>query len=744
MNKFLFLATLSLVLVMAGCSKEDPNEYLSPAELNLSDERLNEDEEIFFLATETEYSLSVITNYSVWSAEVIEGGSWCSVVEQKTINPAKDRVKLVMTPNDGLNSRPAKVRFTVKGFTRTLTISQFGYTPEIKFSPDKPMFLTAGETLPITVTGNVDFTYEIPTHSPVWLTQVDNSGAKASRAIPVYTRTLYLKATRNTDLDPRNLTVKAHAAGLPSGSVPYAADLKVTQAGSAEATIPDGAPTSLSIPYSGNPDIKVVIETNIPDANMTLSIPDWLTKGQVEEGVPAAGQRTYHFSLPLNPGDELSSSIVFSYGSATLLTIPITQAKEATYLDRLFPSFAPVFTGDTPLKGESDTSKWFDGDVTTFIDSEYGTATYVPSTLDITFSGGPSIDYIVIHPRSDNATNRGQMPKIITVSYSTVDAPDTYITCLENFTLDNSEAVTMVAGARADFTTRATNVARLKIYIPESYANFICMSEVAIYGISGQDFPFLGLVITPETGSPTVSGRTVTFNKAASSSVLIKATTNMFDITWPGWISHQVTEEPVPAPTRALEPRTITTYRATCPAATSSIGRLGEIVFKTTDGTGASGSVKLIQDGNYSSSNISVTASSASTTNTVDRLIDGNLTGSSNYWQAAAAASVASPISLEFTFTDSPASVSAMRYVPRTTASRGQFTRFDIFVMPAGGDYPETANYSYNGTALSATAATDISFDRVANPSKVKIVISGSSGTGTNYASACEIQFFGN
>jgi hypothetical protein len=330
------------------------------------------------------------------------------------------------------------------------------------------------------------------------------------------------------------------------------------------------------------------------------------------------------------------------------------------------------------------------------------------------------------------------MPKVISVSYTTVDDPDNYIICLENFTVDNSAAVTQALGSRADFTTRATNVAKLRIDIPESYSNFICMSEIAMYGISGQEFPYLGLEITPENGSPTVSGRTVTF-KAAASSVLIKATTNMADITWPSWISHEVTEAPVPAPTRALDPRTITTYRASATAVTSSVGRMGDVVFKTADGTDVSSSVSFVQLGGYSIGNITVEASSEyNTTNVAGNLIDGNTT---NYWRAAAAPSDIAPATLEFTLTDSPSAITTVRYIPRNQANRGQFTKFDIFVMPTGGSYPDIANYSYSGSAL-PTTATDITFDRVANPSKVKIVIYGSANSGSNYASASEIQFF--
>nr|AIA99583.1 hypothetical protein [uncultured bacterium contig00100(2014)] len=503
----------------------------------------------------------------------------------------------------------------------------------------------------------------------------------------------------------------------------------------------------------------MVIDTNFPADGLTVTAPSFVTQGEVEENVPAAGQRTYNFSVGENTSGVISGDIVFSWADPeTTLKVPFTQA--SLVMDKIqikSVSVAYPTLGTPPATiTYGATSLYHDGNKYTFVDTNYGLGTPMPETeFSLVLGPNTTVERIRLYPRSNSSGHINQMPKTVKFAYSTTSTPETFIEAEGTYSIDNTGA-TMESGVTIVLRSALANVHTLRMTATESYSNFVCLSEMEVLGGLDKTGSADYLVVSLMDGesrainlnaNPTSATDATVVTLGGYADFLIGSNVAV-NVTLPAglrgmWLSS----------TRAASYERI--YRVSFPS--SSIGYCGNIVF---GGGGYSYTFAVMRQGNYYTpgtwavnGNITLTIKAQNNSGELvettqpgsdkNYVIDGYVTSSSPvkpHWESQYSSmpkqNEANPCIFEFTFNDSPKQVSGFRVVPRN--SNGDWNRFKVYVKPRGGDYPPTPTYEYtSGDRI--YLATNFFFPTVHDPESVKIEVTECV---SGYTSCREIMFF--
>ena len=147
---------------------------------------------------------------------------------------------------------------------------------------------------------------------------------------------------------------------------------------------------------------------------------------------------------------------------------------------------ADLFTGDIKLKVSSATAssqnsegesiyKTIDGSYDTFYHSRWsGGSTQFPVDMTYTFAEAPHVDYINYVPRSDNAN--GRFGKV-TISYSTKEAPRTYIDIVTDYDFGFSGNATSVKLGENGID----NVKDIRFRVKTGQNSFVTCTEMEFY-----------------------------------------------------------------------------------------------------------------------------------------------------------------------------------------------------------------------------------------------------------------------
>lgn len=147
---------------------------------------------------------------------------------------------------------------------------------------------------------------------------------------------------------------------------------------------------------------------------------------------------------------------------------------------------ADFFTGDIQVAVKSATassqnsegesiSKTFDGNYGTFYHSKWsGGSTTFPVELTYTFADAPHLDYINYVPRKDNANGRFG---VVTISYATADAPNTYKDIVSDYDFGFSDQATAVRLGEKG----VDNVKSIRFRVKSGQNNFVTCSEMEFY-----------------------------------------------------------------------------------------------------------------------------------------------------------------------------------------------------------------------------------------------------------------------
>jgi hypothetical protein len=649
--------------------------------------------------------------------------------------------------NEELNARSATLLFTADakeaGEPFELVFTQLGSTPAINIDGNPASIEAAWDlaSTEINVVANVPYavTIEAVTEgdpTPAWITQ-----APATRAFE--SKTLSFNLTQNPEFSMRSAVIVLKS----TDGTDVEKRLPVNQAGHATLSFVSTTPSPLTMgPDSGN--FSIVVTTNVPsdDADWDFTLPTFVTKGEPVAG-PSAGQTTFNFSVSSSQEAGRSGDVVISYpGIAVPVTQTVTQTERNT---KISATGAVAIAGNI---GSVNPAIYIDGNKSNSTDTNYS-QTFQPTTFDFKFDNA-TIDQVVIFPRANSNSNGtqtasgylNQLPKVIKFAYSTTDAPESF-TDIAIYSVDNAGSSAtelnnwMTYGFIITFPESVENVNTLKFMATESYANFICMSEVEFYRTNGTDYPFMEVVQN--------DGKDMYAIPQAGDSYEFTITSNIeYDVTLPaGFTGEEVSNSEAEYPERST-----IVYRVTAAESDKSIGHGGRIVFKGRELRHDHG-FNTFQAGNYftgntPNGNITATAvakdpagtlvSSEGPGEPLSKAIDGDITAGnwSAKYNSMEAISATNPVIMEFKFNDTPSSVSMVRYVPRN--SNGDFMTFKVFVKPVGGEYPSTPVYEKTATWRVNTPLY-FTFPTVSNPESVKIEVTTAYNA---WPSAREIQFF--
>ncbi|MDR1715818.1 MAG: hypothetical protein LBS20_08220 [Prevotella sp.] len=166
-----FIACGTLILAVAGCSKDDETETVLAVERDGAN----------FANSASSTILAVITNINDWTVTTEDGQTWL------TADREGNAVKLSVTESNEREIRTSYAVVTAGNRTKMLVVKQLGYEAAIVIEPEVPDEVPAtGGTVTLNVTANVDLTVTIPV---TWITKSDTPKA-LPMAESIYTYTV--------------------------------------------------------------------------------------------------------------------------------------------------------------------------------------------------------------------------------------------------------------------------------------------------------------------------------------------------------------------------------------------------------------------------------------------------------------------------------------------------------------------------------------------------------------------------
>lgn len=306
MNKYLISFLTIAALIIAGCGKtpvEEPKPGPEPVEEEFF--KVTADKSVTMPAEGGSFVIK-LSSSSSWDISVLNTrADW--VMFSPLSGPKGDyEIKVTVAANTEYDSREATVRLkSANNDTFDIVVSQ-KHAEALTVTASRNDFPAEGGTLTITVSANIDFTYQVGGDCADWISEASTKG---------------LSTTTLNFAIAENKRTSARSGAITISSSKGTETIRVNQA----ALVPSIVVSKTQVPvgYAGG-EFSVDVTSNM-DAKVTVNVP-WIH----ETSTKATSTNTFSFSVDPNPEyDPRKGTITFSVEGLTQEVVVEQQTETA-------------------------------------------------------------------------------------------------------------------------------------------------------------------------------------------------------------------------------------------------------------------------------------------------------------------------------------------------------------------------------------------------------------------------------